>query len=325
MNMNPPSIARPRRIGILINPLSGRVRHKLVPLCRLAYRLPRARVAQARNPVEIETAIASWALMENDLLVVVGGDGTLQAALSSLLRTLGTQVPRVLIVPAGTTNMSANALGLRGSPVKVMKALTRWLINDCHAGGERPTAVLQVSDSHSQQAQCGLFFGAGSIVAGVRYFHEQVRPTGLKGLAGPLTAFVRMLLALFSRRSRHLLPTVNAQIRVNGTAREAPWLLVLATTLDRLLLGSTPFWGTEQHPMRLTAIAQPPARLCRALPAVLRGRPSDAMRQDPGYLSHNAQNAGIEHLREYLLDGEIFPVTGTLDIKTSTPVRFITL
>ncbi|MGY4494416.1 diacylglycerol/lipid kinase family protein [Pseudomonas sp. TE3610] len=325
MTMNLPSITRPIRIGILINPLSGAVRQRLVPLCRLVYRLPRARVAQARNPLEIEAAIASWGLLEDDLLVVVGGDGTLQAALTCLLKTADTPVPKVFIVPGGTTNMSANALGLKGNPVRVMKALANWLGNDRLTGGERPTAVLMVKDSHRPQPQCGLFFGAGSIVAGVRYFHQQVRPTGLKGLAGPLTAFVRMLLALFSRRSRHLLPTVNAHISVNGTTRQAPWLLVLATTLDKLLLGSTPFWGREPHPMRLTAIDQPPARLCRALPAVLRGRPSDAMRHDSGYLSHNAQAADIDHLREYLLDGEIFPVTGTLSIQTSTPVRFITV
>jgi len=325
MNPNLTSMNQPQRIGVLLNPLSGRVRRQFVPLCRLIYRLPRSRVAHVRNHIEIHAAIATWALMENDLLVVVGGDGTLQATLTSLLTTPGRPIPRVLIVPAGTTNMSAAALGLRGSPIKIIKALARWLVGDRHAVGERPTAALQVADSRSQQAQCGLFFGAGAIVTGVRYFHQQVRPTGLKGLAGPLTAFVRMLLALFSQRASHLLPTVNADINVNGAAHAAPWLLVLATTLDKLLLGSTPFWGTEQHPMRLTAIAQPPARLCRALPAVLRGRPSDTMRQDPGYLSHNADNAHIEHLREYLLDGEIFPVSGTLKIKTSCPVRFITL
>lgn len=325
MNINLPSIAQPRCIGVLINPLSGRVRRQRVRMYRLIHRLPRARVAQVQTPAEIDIAIASWALMENDLLVVIGGDGTLQAALTSLLQTPGANVPKVFIVPAGTTNMSANAIGLRGSPLKAIKALTRWLTHDDHTAREKPTAVLQVSDSHTQRAQCGLFFGAGSIVTGVRYFHERVRPTGLKGLAGPLTAFVRMLLALFSRTASHLLPTVNAAIRVNDTTHEAPWLLVLATTLDKLLLGSTPFWGTEHQPMRLTAIAQAPARLCRALPAVLRGRPSAAMRRDPGYLSHNTQNASIDHLHEYLLDGEIFPVSGTLEIKASPPVRFITL
>jgi diacylglycerol kinase family enzyme len=325
MNINPPSIAKPRCIGVLINPLSGRVRRQQARMCRLIHRLPRARVAQVRTPAEVETAIASWALMENDLLVVVGGDGTLQAALTSLLQTPGAKVPKVVIVPAGTTSMSANAIGKRSSTLEAIKAQTRWLTHDDHTAREKPTAVLQVSDSHTRRAQCGLFFGAGSIVTGVRYFHERVRPTGLKGLAGPLTAFVRMLLALFSRTASHLLPTVNAPITVNGTTREAPWLLVLATTLDKLLLGSTPFWGAEHQPMRLTAIAQAPARLCRALPAVLRGRPSAAMRPDPGYLSHNAQHASIDHLHEYLLDGEIFPVTGTLEIKASPPVRFITL
>ncbi|MCI1740080.1 MAG: acylglycerol kinase family protein, partial [Pseudomonas veronii] len=129
------------------------------------------------------------------MLVVVGGDGTLQAALTSLLQTPGAKVPKVFIVPAGTTNMSANAIGLRGSPLRAIKALTRWLTHDDHTAREKPTAVLQVSDSHTRRAQCGLFFGAGSIVTGVRYFHERVRPTGLKGLGAGFGAQEMALLA----------------------------------------------------------------------------------------------------------------------------------
>ncbi|MBA1200204.1 acylglycerol kinase family protein [Pseudomonas capeferrum] len=315
----------PQRIGILLNPHSGRVRRDLARFRLLVCRLPATRVAHVHNPVEIEEALTSWALTETDLLVVVGGDGTLQAALTSLLRTPGMGVPRVLVVPAGTTNMSASALGLRGSPFKIIKALARWLNLEGPEPRLRPTAVLQVLNSNDQRVQCGMFFGAGSIVAGVRYFHERIRPTGLKGVMGPLTAFVRMLLALFSRNAQRLLPTVDASITVDRTTREAPWLLVMGTTLDRLLLGSTPFWGTEHAPMRFTAISKSPARLCRALPAVLRGRPSAAMREDPGYLSHNVHTAGIERLSEYLLDGEIFEVTGNVELKASTPVCFLTL
>jgi hypothetical protein len=325
MNKNRPMMTQPRRIGVLLNPLSGRVRRQLPRFRALLQQLPGATVAQAHEPAQIDTAIHGWALTADDLLVVVGGDGTLQAALTSLLHPDGGHMPQVLVVPAGTTNMSASAIGLRGSPFRVIKALVRELNQGRHAARERPLAVLQVTDSNSPRVQCGMFFGAGTIVTGVRYYHQQVRPTGLKGLAGPLTAFVRMLLALFSRRAGHLLPVVDARLTLNGAVREAPWLLILATTLDRLLLGSTPFWGTEPQPMRLTAISQTPARLCRALPAVLRGRPTAAMRRDPSYLSSNLQQAGIEHLREYLLDGEIYPVAGTLDLKTSTPVRFITL
>lgn len=316
---------RPARLGVLLNPRSGRVRRRLQHYRTLLEGLPCAFFAQAHTPADIDAAIIAWDLCEQDLLVVVGGDGTLQAALTSLLREPGAAVPRVLVVPAGTTNMSATAMGLTASPLRTIKALGRWLTLDNPVPRTRPRAVLQVLDSGVSGVQCGMFFGAGAIVSGVRYFHAHIRPTGLHGLAGPLVAFARMLLALFSRNAQHLLPAVSANVIVAQGNRQAPWLLVLATTLDKLLLGSRPFWGTERAAMRLTAISQRPARLWRALPAVLRGRPTAAMRRDPGYLSHNTHAAGIEHLQEYLLDGEIFKVTGTLQINTSTPVCFITL
>jgi hypothetical protein len=317
--------ARPKRIGVLLNPHSGRVRNQVGRYRSQLDRLPAALTALVCNPDEIEAAIVAWALAADDLLVVIGGDGTLQAALTSLLDGLSDQLPKVLIVPAGTTNMSATAMGLKGRPFSIIKALARWLNQDTFAPRIAPRAVLQVTDSQASRAQCGLFFGAGSIVSGVRYFHSHIRPTGIKGVTGPLVAFVRMLMALFSRNSGHLLPAINARIGIAQTHSEANWLLVLATTLDKLLLGSTPFWGTEHAAMRLTAISLSPARLCRALPAVLRGRPTTAMRQDRAYLSHNAECAGIEHLHEYLLDGEIFAVSGKLEIKISPPVCFLIL
>ncbi|WP_277963987.1 diacylglycerol kinase family protein [Pseudomonas sp. RIT-To-2] len=320
--MNLPAL-RPARIGVLLNPRSGRVRRHPQRYQALLGRLPATQVAQVSTAPQIDAAIMAWGLGDKDLLIVVGGDGTLQAALTSLLREAGTRLPQVLIVPAGTTNMSATAMGVRGNPAKIIRALDRWLHQGTRAPGTQPRAVLQVMDSGAGAAQCGMFFGAGAIVTGVRYFHAHIKPTGLRGVAGPLTALARMVLALFSRKGRHLLPTVSATITVPQARRQAPWLLVLATTLDTLLMGSTPFWGTEKAAMRLTAISQQPGRLCRALPSVWSGRPSTAMRQDSGYLSHNVEGAGIEHLREYLLDGEIFNVVGTLALTTSTPVCFI--
>ncbi|WP_409282244.1 diacylglycerol/lipid kinase family protein [Pseudomonas putida] len=313
----------PRRIGVLLNPLSGRGRRNLPRFYLLLQQLPGASITEVRTPEEIDQAIAQWQLTEDDMLLVVGGDGTLQAALTSLLRRADASLPKVQVAPAGTTNMSANAIGVRGNPCKSVKALVHWLQRGGTAPLLRPTAVLQVLDNHTGHVQCGMFFGAGAIVAGVRYFHERVRPTGLQGVLGPLTAFARMLLALFSRNSQRLLPTVNARIQFNGRDREAPWLVLLATTLDKLLLGSTPFWGAEPAPLRLTAIAKTPAQLCWSLPAVLRARPNAAMRTDLGYLSHNVDAVRLEQLREYLLDGEIFTASGPLALTASRPVQFI--
>ena len=47
--------------------------------------------------------------------------------------------------------------------------------------------------------------------------------------------------------------------------------LVLATTLDRLMLWSRPFWNYDGQPIRYTGIAYPPEHLVRSAPKVLYG------------------------------------------------------
>lgn len=314
-----------RRIGIILNPLSGRVRRNPGRFSELVSRIPAASIVQTSNPSEMGTALAAWALADNGVLVVIGGDGTLQAALTWLYRQQPEHIPQIMPIAAGTTNMSARAIGLRDNPLTTLEALVAWLEHSGPAPSCLPRPVLQVMDTSTLTLQCGMFFGAGAIVTGVRYFHSRVKPAGVKGIAGPALAFLRMLLALSTRTSGPLLQRVKARIDIGPVQREAPWLLLLATTLDKLMLGSKPFWGAERAAMHFTAIATPSSRLWYALPWVLRGRPTSAMRRDPDYLSHNANSVNIEHLQEYLLDGEIFEVSGKLQLGISADVRFIGL
>ncbi|WP_449104069.1 diacylglycerol/lipid kinase family protein [Pseudomonas veronii] len=316
---------RPERIGILLNPVSGYVRRHLPSLRRRVARIADATVIEASSAEQISDAAASLALGPADLLVVVGGDGTLQAVLTAMLRQAPLAAPYVLALPAGTTNMSAADLGIRANPIAALQGLEDWLTGKTSAPAVRTRAVLRVSDASLAPAQFGMFFGAGAIISGVRYFHSSVRPKGMRGALGPSLAFVRMLLSLLRSREHSLLPATSARLHLAPEPLLAPWLLILATTLDTLLLGSTPYWGREKAPMHFTAIAHRAPRLLRSLLFLLRGKSTVTMSNNPAYVSHNLSHTVIDDLTEYLLDGEIFSSRGQLHLSATPALRFIVL
>jgi diacylglycerol kinase (ATP) len=325
MNALTDSTPRPERIGIVLNPASGYVRRNLPRLRGLAAGIAGATVIEAITDEQISSAVDALGLGPDDLLVVMGGDGTLQAALTAMLRRESLAVPCVLALPAGTTNMSAADLGSRSKPAVALQALNDWLGGKTSAPAICARSVLQVSDAGATPPRFGMFFGAGAIINGVRYFHNNLRPKGIRGALGPSLAFVRMVLSLFRGAEYTALPATPARLHLLPHPVFAPWLLVLATTLDTLLLGSTPYWGREKAPMHFTAIAHRAPRLLRSLIFLLRGKSSATMKGNPAYISHNLDHTAIDDLTEYLLDGEIFPVHGQLQLSATPAVRFIVL
>lgn len=316
-------VARPQRIGIILNPASGHVRRHLPELRRMAATITGAVMIEASSAEQLGEAVDALQLGPADVLVVLGGDGTLQAVLTAMLRTDATRSPYVLAAPGGTTNMSAIDLGSRLRPITALRALNGWLTEAAPSPSVCTRAVLRVSDASSKPPQFGMFFGAGAILDGVRYFHGSVRPKGVRGALGPSLAFIRMLLSLFRRQEHRLLPATSARLHLNPDPARLPWLLILATTLDTLLLGSRPYWGAEKAPVHFTAVAHRAPRLLRSLVFLLRGKSNATMRQNPSYVSHNLSHIAMDDLTEYLLDGEIFSCNGRLQLSATPAVRFL--
>ncbi|MGK2913422.1 MAG: diacylglycerol/lipid kinase family protein [Porticoccaceae bacterium] len=311
------------RIGILLNPNSGRVRRRLAVLRRLAADVPGADLHETRRPEDVASALRSMPAATTELLVVVGGDGTLQAVLTALLREASAQPPPLLVIPAGTTNMSAVDLGARRRPQAALRALARWR----RGNGAEPTltqrAVLRVDGIKGIDTEYAMFFGTGAIHSGVRYFQQRVRGAGVRGGLGPVLTFGRMLVALLRNRPHPLLPTSQVHIEGDAARWQGDWLLVLASTLDRLLLGSRPYWGAAPAPIHFTAVAHRPRRLWRTFAAIVRGRGAATAREPDGYVSRNLQTLSLTGIDDFVLDGECFKAASPLRISATAPLRFL--
>ncbi|WP_237154535.1 diacylglycerol/lipid kinase family protein [Oryzibacter oryziterrae] len=138
MNYNPAPIL------VVANPVAGSFRHR--HLMRLAERLDRlgrrSDIWLTRYPGEL-TEIAESLPDSVRTLVVGGGDGSINEAITGLLRRKG-HVPDLSILPFGTANVLAHELGLPFSPERLADRIAKGRTKPLNLGmaGERPFALM---------------------------------------------------------------------------------------------------------------------------------------------------------------------------------------
>ena len=296
------------RVAVLSNPLSRRNRGKgMGEVRKLLGESSGVLHYEVKTPAEIAAALEELAHAEVGVVVVNGGDGTVQAALSALFkRQLFETLPFLAVLPSGTTNVIAKNVGLRG---KRMRAL-RTLLDRASSGKQGVPCirhpVLRVQISPNRDPLFGMCFSAAASVKATRYYHKNLHALRLPGELGPGLALARFLIGLV-RGDANVLRPVPMTIALNGRqAEKHDCLALLITTLEQLLLGLRPYWGSESGALHYTAIAARPKYALRVLPFLLRGRKTEYATPQHGYFSHNVDEVRLHLESEFVLDGEIF-------------------
>lgn len=175
----------------------------------------------------------------------------------------------------------------------------------------------------------GMFFGIGAICRAIGLARRSVHPMKLgSSLESGLTlagVFGERLFRKGGNGEGGVLQGDDVSITVDeGEPVRRPTLLALATTLDRLVLRSRPFWGKGRGALRYTRIAYPAPRFWRSVPAILYG-PGRAGLPQPDYQSCNAEHLRIEMDGAFTLDGEMFMADRgvPLEIRAHQQVRFL--
>jgi YegS/Rv2252/BmrU family lipid kinase len=125
-----------RRLLIVHNPVAGwrRVERFRQTVARLEQHGCPVTVQATTGPGDAEALAAAAA--EADLLVVAGGDGTVNEALNGLLRRPGGMLP-LAVIPLGTANVLAGELGLPTDPDGAARAIAQGRIVTAHLGRTR--------------------------------------------------------------------------------------------------------------------------------------------------------------------------------------------
>ncbi len=267
-----------------------------------------------------------------DLLVINGGDGSVQHALSLLLaRCPGPRVPRIACLPGGSTNMTAYDVNRHRSFHRCVASL-RPAAEQFDAGACAPRPVVQM-EAGDRPMRCGLFFGLGTIVQGIDYFKSHVRHRGGAQEMGAGVALARALWGI-ARNQPPFSEALQVQLQApelyppNGAGGDAGVTvrLLFATTLDRLFLGLRPYWGNGAGALKATLVERRAEHLMRRMPRLLRGRPDRHMTPAAGYHSARLDRLEIAFGGAYTLDGELFPTSDArIAVSATDPVRFVPL
>ncbi|WP_149538676.1 diacylglycerol kinase family protein [Siccirubricoccus phaeus] len=307
-----------RRIGLISNPLSRAFREGRIRLGPQARTLPRA---EPGTPAELRAALADFAARGVDLLAVQGGDGTLREVLTALPAAFGSRPrPEIALLAAGKTNLAARAVGTAGIGDA---GLTRLLEAARHGAlRRRVLPVLEVTRPGLAGAAPlrGLLFGAGAFTEAKRLADARLHGRGVHDRLAVGLALAGVALRAGLDRADPLRRGAPMVVAADGgPPAEGRRFLLLATPLDRLMLGLWPFWGEGPGPLHWLDVAAPPRRLGRALLAAWRGRPAPWMPAS-GYRSGHAAQLAIRLEVPFVLDGEVFE-PGPDGVLLSAPCR----
>jgi len=292
-------------IGVLSNPLSGGNKRGLDSIKKVLAGYPEILHREARNPKEIDTVLVDFGRAGIKLLIINGGDGTIQAALTSIFTQKPFSEPPLLaVLKAGTTSMTAGDIGLPG---RRKRALSRLLLQLKSSRKikiiQRP--VLEVQDGRT--AHFGMFFGAAVIPQSIDFFHRRINRPGLRGEFGPALVMVRFLLAIVGFRRREILQPVPMTIRADQHENnEEDYLIVLVSALERLFFGLHPYWGQERESLHFTSVTSSARYVLRTIFQLAIGHRPRYATPEHGYRSHNVKQITLFCTSPYTLDGQIY-------------------
>lgn len=316
---------RTLRAGVLTNPLSGGNKNGEGRAVRdVLSRWPEVLQHDACTPAEIAAALHAFAEKKIELLVINGGDGTIQAVLTILHNEKPFSHPPLLaLLHAGTTSMLPRDVGVAGGLGDALVKILEWAQSERSDLNVQTRHILRVERA-GESSQCGMFFGAGAITQGIRIFHGTDNPKGRRGQLMPAITILRLLLAIRTGNRKQLKPLVTRTSLDGDAPVQRSDTFALISTLDRLFLGMRPYWGKEDGPLRYTAVAYKPKRLMRVMFSLLRGLKSPHAIPKYGYTSHNPKEVCLEMDGEFTLDGELFDAgAGQVSVTAAGPALFL--
>ena len=315
-------VGRPIRAAVLTNPRGGfnqrrsnlaRVRAAVAP-----FDVPHI---EASTPTEIHRAAVDATRDGTELLIVNGGDGTVQMVLTALFAA-NPPVPQPLlaVVPGGTSNTIPGDVGWQKQPPRAIAAALQAAARGRLDGHVVHRAVMQIETSLWEQPLCALQFSAGAVYNAIRFAKDRVESRGAHGATGPAVTLAWFVLSIVSGRAGEIFPPMRMTGTMDSTpVASGPQLGLVASTLDHLFLGIRPFWGDRRGPLRYSAIAYRPRRFLLALIPALRGRRGRWLTPENGYESRDGERLELTIDAGFTLDGELFEAGPETRVRITAP------
>jgi diacylglycerol kinase family enzyme len=322
------------RVGVITNPGSERNKQGLGDLKRLLDAEPSVQHAILDDITDVAAILRDFARNNVGVVVVAGGDGTVQAVLTELYgQRPYAAMPLLAVVPRGMTNMIAADVGLKRRGLDSVSRLLRAAAEGRLEEACVTRRILKLENALDRAPQYGMFFGGAGIPRAIEVCLTKIHPYKFKADTAVAMTVAGLLGGWLFRRGGSgeegsgifYGDRITLQLD-DGEAETRECLIVLATTLDRLILGSRPFWNDSGGPLRFTTIGFPPQRLLRYARRLLYGG-KDRSLPETSYRSGTPARVALDMDCPFTLDGEMLkPTPGREVILTAADeARFVRL
>jgi hypothetical protein len=280
---------------------------------------------------QIARALEMIARVKPKVLVVNGGDGTVQAALTELYHGghfEGTPPP-VAVLPNGKTNLIALDLGASGDPLKALEEILELSRGDLSQHVVARELIALTDGSENARPVIGMFLGGAGLADTILYCRHKIYPLGLpNGISHFLTVIAVFASAIFGLKADFLPPkTGNVRISLLRDGElSGRFSVLVVTTLEKLLMGGRGIEGESSGRLKLLAVDQRPLAMFRVVWATLIGllgkkRYGGVHISEGDIIQIDGDNSSV------VLDGEVFEtrLNRPIILRSTPPVPFLKL
>ena len=312
--------------GVIINAGSGRGNGKGLALHRRLEGSANIHLHLLGDFTALTRVLVQFASVGVSDLYISSGDGTIQAIQTlAAEQSLFKELPRLCLLPHGTTNLTGIDVGFKISSVSKQAEYIRRGVVNCVAKRHS----LRVLNPRGTGPRHGMTLGAGAAATATRlaqFTHNDQGRTGqLAAFAVMASGFAKSIFAKpnhqdTARLDRPCPMTITSAGRVIA---DGPQLMFIATTLERQFFNARPFWGGKHGPIRASIFPYPAPNPLRWLVPLMYG--GEDRKVPPGAASFSGNAFEIECEEPFVLDGEFFdgPTHGPLRVEAGPEFEFI--
>jgi len=320
------------RVALLSNPRSTGNRSLLPRVRSYCARQKDIFHYEVEHVSQIGAAMRSIARVQPRVLVINGGDGTVQAALTEMFNGghFGDAPPPVAVLPNGKTNLIAYDLGAGADPIEALERVLEIARSDLDPHIVQRELISLTDGSPSGKRVVGMFLGGAGLADTMLFCRHNIYPLGLPNGFAHFLTFFAALVAIVIGITAKFLPPRPAPVSVSLPASQSfrgRFAVLMVTTLDRMLLNDrfSPTHGSRGS-LSMLLVEQRRGSVLRAILAAVRGRLGRLA--DPGVHVQRSQEIRIESEdSNVILDGELFQARRgrPIVLRSTAPMRFLRL
>jgi diacylglycerol kinase family enzyme len=303
--------------------------------------LPAVRCYCARNPDifhyeveevgQIAKALEMIARVKPKVIVINGGDGTVQSALTELYHGghFEGDPPPVAVLPNGKTNLIALDLGSEGDPLVALERILEVAKGDLSDHIVVRELIALSDGSEGARPVLGMFLGGAGLAETILYCRHKIYPLGLpNGFSHFLAALAVIFSAIFGWKAGFL-PERTKPVSISfirDGELQGIFSVLIVTTLEKMLLGGRTENTATRGQMKFMAVDQKPWAIIRAIFESVAGRLGN--HHVDGVHIQQGDSIRIDSVRSsVVLDGEVFEASkgSPIVLRSTPPVPFLKL